>query len=144
MAPESKQVKQVNKPTKPEKKPGKIENRSSKPAASNADRDDEFDDLDDAEFDDGGFDFEPGAPTPPPPDAKPTPVELPAPINPEGGRRQSVELHRNLFCLHYDECLDEAVKRGWNSFTCIRCAFYHTGNDQTGGVERFATQRKIS
>ncbi len=80
----------------------------------------------------------------PVPEAVPNPVELPAPINPEGGRKQSVEFHRNLFCPHYDECLDEAVKRGWNSFTCLRCSFYHEGREETqdGGVVRFATQRK--
>jgi len=75
----------------------------------------------------------------------PNPVELPTPINPEGARKQSVETHRNLFCQHYDECLDEAVKRGWNSFTCVRCTFYRTtapGGDS--GVERFATQRRVS
>lgn len=80
----------------------------------------------------------------PPPDAKPNPVELPAPINPEGGRKQSVELHRNLFCESYDACLDEAVKRGWNSFTCIRCPFYAASEDEYAGVERFATQRRAT
>jgi hypothetical protein len=105
----------------------------------------EMDDLDDLDFSDEGMDIEPlrleGAP---PPDAKPNPVELPAPINPEGGRKQSVEMHRNLFCVHYDDCLDEAVKRSWNSFTCVRCAFYHTTEEEAGGVERFATQRKAT
>lgn len=102
---------------------------------------DRFDDA--LEFADLGEDFDP----PPrtdflPPDATPNPVELPAPINPEGGRKQSVEMHRNLFCVHYDACLDEAVKRAWNSFTCVRCAFYHTGSEEEDGVQRFATQRR--
>ena len=105
--------------------------------------DEEIDDLDD---EDGAFpDLEPIVRKgPPPPDAKPNPFELPAPINPEGGRKQSVEMHRNLFCQNYDGCLDEAVKRGWNSFTCVRCDFYHTNNEEAGGVERFATQRKAN
>lgn len=72
----------------------------------------------------------------------PNPVELPAPINPEGGLRQSVELHRNLFCANYDGCLDEAVKRGWNSFTCLRCALYETSEEEEDGLERLATQRR--
>ena len=53
--------------------------------------------------------------------AKPVPTELNTPINLEGSRKLSVESHRNLFCGHYDECLNEAVKKGWNSFTCVRC-----------------------
>jgi hypothetical protein len=76
-------------------------------------------------------------------DVRPNPVELPAPINPEGGRKQSVEMHRNLFCVHYDNCLDEAVKRGWNSFSCVRCHHYTVPKEEEkGGVERFATQRR--
>lgn len=75
---------------------------------------------------------------------RPNPVELPSPINPEGGRKQSVETHRNLFCGHYDSCLDEAVKHGWNSFTCVRCTFYQAAEEETAGVDRFATQRKAS
>jgi len=126
------------KPPKPEAKPRSAS--ASKPSF----RDDDLDDLDDAMFEDADLDIEPIARTPgaPPPDAKPNPVELPAPINPEGGRKQSVEMHRNLFCVHYDHCLDEAVKKSWNSFTCVRCAFYHTGNEEVGSVERFATQRR--
>ena len=131
-------------PPKPTKIDQKSANRSAKPAHGGY-RDDDMDDLDDDSFADDDLDFEPiAASTVPPPDAVPNPVELPAPINPEGGRKQSVEMHRNLFCAHYDACLDEAVKRGWNSFTCIRCAFYHTGTDETGGVERFATQRRTT
>lgn len=82
--------------------------------------------------------------TTPVPEARPNPVELPAPINPEGGRKQSVELHRNLFCTYYDGCLDEAVKKGWNSFTCLRCTYYHDNREPDEGVERYATQRRLS
>lgn len=72
----------------------------------------------------------------------PNPVELPAPINAESGLRQSVEAHRNLFCAHYDGCLDNAVKSGWNSFSCTRCAFYETTEEEKDGLERLATQRR--
>lgn len=77
--------------------------------------------------------------------SKPYPIELPAPINPEaglGGKGGGVEFHRNLFCAHYDDCLDEAVKRGWNSFSCSRCPFFEQPGDYEGGVEGFATQRR--
>lgn len=77
--------------------------------------------------------------------SKPYPIELPAPINPEaglGGKGGGVEFHRNLFCAHYDDCLDEAVKRGWNSFSCSRCPLYDQPGEYEGGVESFATQRR--
>ncbi len=74
--------------------------------------------------------------------SKPTPTELTAPINPDGGRAQSVESHRNLFCSHYDGCLDEAVKRGWNSWTCTRCPLYKLTGKADGGLESYATQRR--
>jgi hypothetical protein len=75
---------------------------------------------------------------------KPFPTELAAPINPEanGGRKAGVESHRNLFCAHYDDCLDEAVKRGWNSFTCVRCPLFAQEGEYEGGIESYATQRR--
>ena len=77
--------------------------------------------------------------------SKPYPIELPAPINPEaglGGKGGGVEFHRNLFCAHYDDCLDEAVKRGWNSFSCSRCPLFEQQGEYEGGIEGFATQRR--
>ena len=48
-----------------------------------------------------------------------------------------------VFCTAYDECLDEAVKRGWNSFTCVRCPNYSiTHVAPENSIEAFATQRK--
>lgn len=144
--PEMMPVKHGSKPPKAEPKATKPDAKAVKSlpiAGSSRARVERIDDdLDFAELSD---DFQVAESTLPPGDARPNPLELPAPINPEGGRKQSVEMHRNLFCLHYDECLDEAVKRGWNSFTCIRCAFYHTNREEkAGGVERFATQRRLS
>jgi len=76
---------------------------------------------------------------------KPFPTELSAPINPEASTKGAgVEHHRNLFCAHYDDCLDEAVKRGWNSFTCTRCPLFHQAGDYEGGVEAYATQRRFA
>jgi len=77
---------------------------------------------------------------------KPFPTELSSPINPEAhGNSPSVEAHRNLYCHHYDGCLDEAVKRGWNSFTCMACPLYGVNNPEKyeGGIEGFATQRRV-
>jgi hypothetical protein len=72
--------------------------------------------------------------------AKPSPTELAAPINPERG----VEGHRNLFCNYYDGCLDEAVKRGWNSWSCTRCSHFLVQADVEGGLESYATQRRLA
>lgn len=72
---------------------------------------------------------------------KPTPTELSAPINPDRG----VEGHRNLFCSHYDGCLDEAVRRGWNSWTCGRCQLFSLQpSDGSAGLEGYATQRRVA
>jgi len=105
----------------------------------------EPDDDADVEFAELDEDFELEPEIVHPAELRPNPVELPAPINPEGGRKQSVETHRNLFCVHYDNCLDEAVKRGWNSFSCIRCGFYRSSKEEEeSGVSRVATQRRAS
>ena len=71
--------------------------------------------------------------------AKPCPIELTAPINPDRG----VEGHRNLFCGFYDSCLDEAVMRGWNSWSCSRCELHNLQPKVEGGVESYATQRRM-
>jgi hypothetical protein len=71
--------------------------------------------------------------------AKPCPSELTTPINPDRG----IEGHRNLFCNFYDACLDEAVKRGWNSWTCTRCALHSEDPEVEGGIESYATQRRM-
>jgi len=38
--------------------------------------------------------------------------------------------------------LNEAVKRGWNSFTCVRCPNYTIVESPEHSIEAFATQRK--
>jgi len=74
---------------------------------------------------------------------KPHPSDLPHTINPEAGpKRAGVDTHRNLNCHHYDGCLDEAVRRGWPSFTCVKCPLSaHTAAPQIG-IEAYATQRR--
>jgi hypothetical protein len=71
--------------------------------------------------------------------AKPCPSELTAPINPDRG----VEGHRNLFCNYYDGCLDEAVKKGWNSWSCTRCELFALEAEVGEGLESYATQRRL-
>jgi len=74
---------------------------------------------------------------------KPCPTDLPQTINPEAGpKRAGVESHRNLNCHHYDNCLDEAVKRGWQSFTCVRCPLSALSAAPQMGIEAYATQRR--
>jgi hypothetical protein len=48
------------------------------------------------------------------------PTELRRSIGPEC----VVEQHRNLLCVHYDSCLDDAVAGGWPSWSCVRCALH--------------------
>lgn len=72
--------------------------------------------------------------------SKPIPSELTAPINPDRG----VEGHRNLFCGFYDNCLDEAVKKAWNSWTCTRCPQFAVQPQIEGSIESYATQRRLS
>ncbi|HUB06777.1 MAG TPA: hypothetical protein VMB50_07245 [Myxococcales bacterium] len=75
---------------------------------------------------------------------KPNPTELEAAINPDAhGRKAGVESHRRLFCPHYDDCLDEAVARGWNSWTCSRCPLNAVSPEVEGGLESYATQRRV-
>ena len=77
------------------------------------------------------------------PHMKPFPTELPQSINPEAGpKRAGVETHRNLNCNHYDNCLDEAVRRGWQSFSCMKCPLYALCAAPQMGIEAYATQRR--
>jgi hypothetical protein len=74
---------------------------------------------------------------------KPCPTDLPQTINPEAGpKRAGVETHRNLNCNYYDNCLDEAVRRGWQSFTCVKCAMNQQVAPPQMGIEQYATQRR--
>ncbi len=87
---------------------------------------------------------------------KPFPTELQNTINPDpSGKHASVECQRNLFCSHYDDCLDEAVKKGWNSFTCVRCPMFAAATQAAAanaqnaaegpmGIEMYATQRRLA
>ena len=33
--------------------------------------------------------------------------------------------HRSVFCSHYSACLDLALRRGWDDFSCQKCELCH-------------------
>jgi hypothetical protein len=72
--------------------------------------------------------------------AKPCPTELAAQINPD----RSLEGQRNLFCSQYDDCLDVAVRQGWNSFCCTRCQLSTVGPGEEDRIDSYATQRRMA
>lgn len=37
---------------------------------------------------------------------------------------REIEDHRNESCSHYRECLDEASRKAWPSFSCVACRKY--------------------
>lgn len=61
-----------------------------------------------------------------------------APIRQE----EDVPANRNLYCLRYDGCLDEAVRRDWSSWTCEDCALFAARPGPRGALPEFATQRR--
>jgi hypothetical protein len=71
--------------------------------------------------------------------AKPFPSELVSLINPD----RDLDGQRNLFCTHYDGCLDEAIRQGWNSFCCTRCDLSLVGPGEADSIDTFATQRRL-
>lgn len=74
---------------------------------------------------------------------KPCPSDLPQTINPEAGpKKAGVESHRNLNCHHYDNCLDEAVYNGWQSFTCAKCPLYALQAEPEIKLDAYANQRR--
>ena len=72
--------------------------------------------------------------------AKPCPAELVSLINPDHG----LDGQRNLFCVHYDSCLDEAIRQGWNSWCCTRCGLSRAGPGEADSIDSFATQRRMA
>ncbi|HEY7725314.1 MAG TPA: hypothetical protein VH880_08265 [Anaeromyxobacteraceae bacterium] len=52
--------------------------------------------------------------------ASPCPSELKQAIKLES----RIEEQRSLFCARYDGCLDEAVEKGWTSWSCARCPLF--------------------
>lgn len=67
--------------------------------------------------------------------ARPGPSALASLIEHEG-----VAAHRNLFCPHYDDCLDAALLERWTSWTCAECAFFAIRHE-TAEILRRAAER---
>ena len=49
--------------------------------------------------------------------------------------------HRNLYCVHYDGCLDVAVKLDWDSFTCEKCPMFGVHDAPRAFADPFANER---
>ncbi len=49
--------------------------------------------------------------------------------------------HRNLYCVHYDGCLDVAVKLDWDSFTCEKCPLFSVHDAPREFADSFANER---
>lgn len=45
---------------------------------------------------------------------------------------EEVDAHRNLYCAHYDTCLDAAIAANWVSFSCAACPYYANGVNCSG------------
>ena len=37
---------------------------------------------------------------------------------------ETVERHRNVLCAEYDQCLDEALRQRWLSWSCEHCPMF--------------------
>jgi hypothetical protein len=46
---------------------------------------------------------------------------------------------RQVFCTHYGECLDHAIKKRWESFSCEQCQSYE---DERPEVEWLAEDQR--
>jgi hypothetical protein len=71
-------------------------------------------------------------------EAHPNPTPLAQLIRSE----TTVAGHRNLYCVHYDACLDVAVKLDWDSWSCEKCPLFavHDAPRQFAGM--FANDRR--
>jgi hypothetical protein len=70
--------------------------------------------------------------------AQPNPTPLAQLIRSES----TVSVHRNLYCLHYDACLDVAVKLDWDSWSCERCALFGEHEEPRSFAGPFANERR--
>jgi hypothetical protein len=70
--------------------------------------------------------------------AQPNPTPLAQLIRSES----TVSGHRNLYCFHYDACLDVAVKLDWDSWSCEKCPLFaeHEAPRDFAGV--YANERR--
>jgi hypothetical protein len=54
----------------------------------------------------------------------------------------TVSSHRNLYCVHYDSCLDVAVKRDWDSWTCGNCPLFTVHDAPRDFANPYANERR--
>jgi hypothetical protein len=69
---------------------------------------------------------------------KPNPVPLEGTLRSE---RQILQ-HRRLGCPLYAGCLDESVRNGWESFSCLQCPIANKVDALPTDLGKFATMRK--
>jgi len=50
--------------------------------------------------------------------------------------------HRNLYCFHYDACLDVAVKLDWDSWSCEKCPLFRVQEEPRTFAGSFANDRR--
>ena len=50
--------------------------------------------------------------------------------------------HRNLYCFHYDACLDVAVKSDWDSWSCEKCPLFRVEEGPRDHANSFANDRR--
>ena len=53
-----------------------------------------------------------------------------------------VDGHRNLYCVHYDACLDVAVKLDWDSWSCEKCALFRVHDEPRDFANPYANERR--
>jgi hypothetical protein len=54
----------------------------------------------------------------------------------------TVSGHRNLYCFHYDACLDVAVKLDWDSWSCEKCPLFRVQEQPRSFAGNFANDRR--
>lgn len=69
---------------------------------------------------------------------KPCPTELHAHMR----FPSSVAKHRNLYCAHYDACLDVAVKKGWEGWSCLNCPLFRVQGEAPDAREFASANRR--
>jgi hypothetical protein len=69
---------------------------------------------------------------------QPNPTPLATLIRSEG----TVAGHRNLYCFHYDACLDVAVKLDWDSWSCEKCPLFAVHDAPRDKAGQFAHDRR--
>jgi hypothetical protein len=70
--------------------------------------------------------------------AQPNPTPLAQLIRSES----TVAGHRNLYCFHYDACLDVAVKDDWDSWSCEKCPLFAEHEEPREFAGFYANERR--